>query len=180
MPAMSLKKQEYNLSIEDETLLHRMSELVKPLTKKPITQAAVKLKQPLAITIATSAKYFSPAKQPVEIGLSGGLNKEKQRKMDQGKLPIDISIDLHGMTTERAFIAFEKAIEQAYTQQLRFMLVITGKGKNSSAPSGVLRHELPLWLSLPQISSKIIRASQASAQHGGSGAFYILIKRAKS
>jgi len=157
-------------------LLKHMADMVKPLLKKPVNLPVVKHKP---ITVSADAVAHFNVKPRGSAGSAGGLNLSNQRKMDQGQIPIDISIDLHGMRTDQAFSAFEQAIDRAYSQQMRFMLVITGKGRNSSTPEGVLRTELPRWLKLPHISGKIIRASQATRQHGGDGAFYILIKRMK-
>ena len=84
------------------------------------------------------------------------------------------------LTLNEAFKALEKAIISAYENQNRLLLVITGKGRNSVLGSGALKRELPHWLSLSHIASKIIRASNAAPKDGGDGAFYILIKRLKS
>ena len=118
--------------------------------------------------------------KPIRISQTGGLSRIQQKKMNKGDLPIELEIDLHGMNREQAYITFINAIRHAYHNQQRLVLCITGKGRNSIESSGVLRHELPKWLDLPEIASKIIRVCPASKQHGGDGAFYVILKKKKA
>jgi DNA-nicking Smr family endonuclease len=48
--------------------------------------------------------------------------------------------------------------------------VITGKG-------GVLRRYLPLWLGQEELKPLVSGIAEAHATHGGSGAFYVALKR---
>ena len=59
------------------------------------------------------------------------------------------------------------------------MLVITGKGQPAASGEarGVLRRQLPLWLSLPELRSLVLGFDAAHAAHGGDGAFYIRLRR---
>lgn len=62
------------------------------------------------------------------------------------KISIDSRLDLHGYTVQKAFEALVAFVEQS--NQMRCVLVITGK-------SGVLRQELPKWLTQNPIFSTI-------------------------
>ncbi len=61
------------------------------------------------------------------------------------------------------------------------MLVITGKGKRSeeswSNEGGVLKRQVPLWLSLPEFRALVIGFEEAGIRHGGAGALYIRVRR---
>jgi DNA-nicking Smr family endonuclease len=61
------------------------------------------------------------------------------------------------------------------------VLVITGKGRTSAAASerGVLRRQVPLWLSLPEFRSLVVGFEEAHIGHGGEGALYVRIRRSK-
>ena len=53
------------------------------------------------------------------------------------------------------------------------VLVITGKGRGGE---GVLRAQLPRWLSQPDLRPLVSRLAPAHARHGGSGAFYVFLR----
>ena len=57
------------------------------------------------------------------------------------------------------------------------MLVITGKGKVGGAKSerGVLRRQVPQWLSLPEFRSLVVGFEEAHIGHGGEGALYVRV-----
>ena len=42
---------------------------------------------------------------------------------------------------------------------------------------GVLRHQVPQWLSMPPLSSAVLQVSQAHISHGGGGAYYVYLRR---
>ncbi len=75
------------------------------------------------------------------------------------------------MTQAKAHNAFESFIQKHISQNSRRLLVITGKG------SGILQQALPKWMNSPDISGQILAYDEAKAKHGGSGAYYILLKR---
>jgi len=176
---MAAKKQEYIITNDDIYLLDSAYCSVRPLSKKSIASKNYKPKEMLCDLNEPPTKKTQVVVKAFDISSSGGLSKSAQRKMDSGNLKPDTILDLHGMNLNQAFAAFESAISSAYQNQNRLLLVITGKGKNNPLGSGALRRELPRWLSLSHIGSKVIRASNAAPKDGGDGAFYILIKRLK-
>jgi DNA-nicking Smr family endonuclease len=177
---MAAKKREYIITEDDVDLLNFTYSSVRPLSKKPLELQDYKPKEKLSNIHIPNIRNNDTGIDAFDIGSSGGLKRSEQRKMDSGRFSPDITLDLHGMTLNEAFKALEKAIISAYENQNRLLLVITGKGRNSVLGSGALKRELPHWLSLSHIASKIIRASNAAPKDGGDGAFYILIKRLKS
>jgi len=56
----------------------------------------------------------------------------------------------------------------------RCILVITGKGLHGQ---GIIREQLPKWLSISDLKDYILAINQAKPTHGGSGAFYILLRK---
>jgi DNA-nicking Smr family endonuclease len=42
---------------------------------------------------------------------------------------------------------------------------------------GVLRRSLPLWLAEPEFSVLVSGYASAHARHGGSGAFYVMLRQ---
>lgn len=96
--------------------------------------------------------------------------------MRDGTLRLDARIDLHGMTQSEAHAALEKFIDAQVKKGARHLLIITGKGKLGG---GVLRTNLKLWLKILPGADEILRVAQASIKHGGSGAFYVILKKKK-
>ena len=97
------------------------------------------------------------------------------KKLKRGQLDIDAKIDLHGMTKEAADHALEQFIYRHIGARRKLLLVITGKG-GLDAP-GVLKSSLEGWLNAPALRPSIIAFSQAKPEHGGSGAFYVLLRK---
>jgi DNA-nicking Smr family endonuclease len=62
---------------------------------------------------------------------------------------------------------------------------VTGKGKqrDDGGPIpvriGVLRHQVPQWLNNPPLSLAILQVTQAHVRHGGGGAYYVYLKKAR-
>ena len=104
-------------------------------------------------------------------------------KLKRGKMRPEGRIDLHGMTLDRAHPALTKFILGSHAKGRRLVLVITGKGKmrDEGGPipvrHGVLRHQVPQWLTMPPLSSAVLQVSQAHISHGGGGAYYVYLRR---
>ncbi|MBI1417230.1 MAG: DNA mismatch repair protein MutS [Limimaricola sp.] len=107
-------------------------------------------------------------------------------KLSRGRLAPEARIDLHGMTLAEAHPELISFILTAHATGRRLVLVITGKGKQRDdegpMPSrhGVLRRQVPHWLSMPPLSPVILQVSQAHLKHGGAGAYYVYLRRHKT
>jgi DNA-nicking Smr family endonuclease len=111
------------------------------------------------------------------------MDRKAYGKLKRGKLQPEARIDLHGMTVDRAHGALSSFIFRAHGQGKRLVLVITGKGRRSDAGGpipvrqGVLRHNVPHWLSIPPLSGLVMQVTDAHARHGGGGAYYVYLRR---
>ena len=103
--------------------------------------------------------------------------------MKRGKLKPEGKLDLHGMRVDSAHPALVSFILSAHSAGKRLVLVITGKGKDRDEPGpmpvprGVLRHQVPQWLSLPPLSQVVLQVTPAHVSHGGGGAYYVYLRR---
>jgi DNA-nicking Smr family endonuclease len=97
----------------------------------------------------------------------GGHDEAKFRR---GRSEPEGRIDLHGMTKDGAYRALIQFLMNAQADGKRLVLVITGKG-------GILRVHLPLWLGQSDLKSLVGGISEAHVRHGGSGAFYVTLRR---
>lgn len=112
-------------------------------------------------------------------GVTDGIDRSTANKFQKGKMQIDGRIDLHGMTQDVAHHALNAFIEESWRAGKRCVLVITGKGSRADeyGRTGLLRQRTPQWLSAPRLRNRILAINQAQIQHGGAGAFYVLLKR---
>lgn len=106
------------------------------------------------------------------------LGKRERTKLSRGRSEIEARLDLHGMTQMRAHRALSGFLHRAHHDGLTFVLVITGKGR-SGGESGVLRRQVPEWLSLPEFRAFVVGSEEAGIGHGGEGALYVRIRRAR-
>lgn len=111
------------------------------------------------------------------------MDRKAHQKMTRGRLDPEARIDLHGMTLAQAHPELIRFILGAQDTGKRLVLVITGKGKRGldDGPipqrQGVLRHQVPQWLHLPPLGSAVLQISEAHLKHGGSGAYYVYLRR---
>ena len=107
----------------------------------------------------------------VVVGDTSRINKSHARKLKSGDIPIDAVLDLHGMTQQQAFYQVDNFISMACMNRYRKVRIITGKGK------GILQNALPEWLSNSRFREHILTTTIARPEHGGSGAYYVLLKK---
>jgi len=105
-----------------------------------------------------------------------------RRRLMRGQLPIDGTIDLHGMRQWEAHAALSRFIASRSARGDRTILVITGKGLKKTGygaieQQGVLRHMLPLWLRDPALAPMIAGWEISAQSHGGEGAYYVRLMR---
>ena len=141
-----------------------------PLPAAPVTRPAP---SPRPVAAAPAPRAVKPAVPPL-----APLGKRERTKLSRGRSEIEARLDLHGMTQTRAHRALTGFLHRAHHDGLTFVLVITGKGR-SGGESGVLRRQVPEWLSLPEFRSFVVGFETAHIGHGGEGALYVRIRRAR-
>jgi len=109
------------------------------------------------------------------------IEPRMHRHVRRGRIPIEASIDLHGMTQNVARSTLNNFIQNRFQKGDRTLLVITGKGQKSPGygtqiRGGVLRQMLPIWLKEPQLAPLISGFEVSGRHHGGEGAFYVRLK----
>tara|TARA_Y100000022_G_scaffold129628_1_gene112338 strand:+ start:277 stop:699 length:423 start_codon:yes stop_codon:yes gene_type:complete len=99
------------------------------------------------------------------------------------------SIDLHGYTLEDANKAIEEFIIKSFEEKVNKLIVVTGKGIHSdverdpyvSKDLSILKYSVPEFISNNQnLNNLINEITDAKIEDGGSGAFYIFLKKNKS
>ena len=129
-------------------------------------------------------------KKDWETFLSGNEKlPNKDYKTSNQKIFKTRSIDLHGYTLEQANKTIEDFIYQAYREKVNKLIVVTGKGIHSqnekdpyvSKDLSILKYSVPEFIeNNKNLMSIINEIKDASIEDGGSGAFYIFLKKNKS
>ena len=98
------------------------------------------------------------------------------------------SIDLHGYTLDEANKILEEFISKAHQDNINKLKVVTGKGMHSqneknpyvSKDLGILKYSVPEFIKNNRNLNKIILKTEgAKINDGGTGAFYIYLKKNK-
>jgi DNA-nicking Smr family endonuclease len=175
------------LTAEEERLWAAVARSVRPLrakaTAKPSAAPpakAVPSKSPTAR--APAAKHTEHAPQPVAPRVkpaspASTLARRERQQLARGKAEIGGRIDLHGMTQAEAHDALLRFLRRAQGEGAKFVLVITGKG---GGDRGVLRRQVPLWLALPAFRASVLGFDVAHVGHGGEGALYVRLRKART
>ncbi len=187
-PAAPRRKR--GLSEEERALWESVAKQIKSLRKKPrapkpepglaaeptADPKAAARKSPASARMLPAQKPSAPAAPPL-----APIGRRERSQLSRGRKEIDARLDLHGMTQTRAHHALSNFLQRAHRDGLTFVLVITGKGRTTAAPSerGVLRRQVPQWLSLPEFRSLVVGFEDAQIGHDGEGALYVRIRRAK-
>lgn len=184
------------LSAEDQALWKQVAASAKPMhATRPAPQTSQKSPTPSAKRAITSFQIGqkAPAHDPghhLAPSVVERVNDAKIRmdratyqKMQRGKLKPEAKIDLHGMTLARAHPALIEFVARAHSRGARLVLVITGKGRDRDEDGpipirrGVLRHQVPAWLTAPPLGQMVLDIRTAHLRHGGEGAYYVYLKR---
>jgi len=181
-------RRKRGLSEEDRALWESVAKQVKPLRKrhrpsKPSvasTEADSKVapKPAASLRHVTPARIVAPSKpEPPPLAPIG---RRERSHLSRGRKEIDARLDLHGMTQTRAHRALFGFLQRAHHDRLTFVLIITGKGKlGAESERGVLRRQVPQWLGLPEFRSLVVGFEEAHIGHGGEGALYVRVRRAR-
>jgi DNA-nicking Smr family endonuclease len=117
--------------------------------------------------VAAQASKPRKMASPLTVGdQPGGIDTATWQRFRTGKLVAARRLDLHGMTTQRAFHALVSFIRSAHSDQVRCVEVVTGRGTGDTG--GTIRREFPHWLNLPEIRPLILGAVHPHALNPGS------------
>jgi DNA-nicking Smr family endonuclease len=111
------------------------------------------------------------------------FDRDVDRALAKGKRRPEAKLDLHGMTLVAAERAVTQFLAESTEQSLKVVLIVTGKGtrlEGGRVFGGRIRAEFPGWLERPENRTRVAGVRAAHPRHGGSGAFYVLLRRRSS
>lgn len=179
------------LSDDERALWKTVTRSVHPLRDEEIGDAAPE--QPPLEEEARKPENPAPAKVTPTVPARSAkappplapLDRRMKLRVARGSKAIDLRLDLHGYTQDRAYDALLGFLRTAQANGATLALVITGKGKAgdggpfAGAEKGVLRRQVPQWLRLPAFRPYVVGFEGAHVTHGGEGALYVRIRRAR-
>ncbi len=177
------------LSDEERVLWKGVTRSIAPLRKpsRPETDAVAPEAAPPAAAKRRPRPAPPPAApvappKPVPPPLAP-LTRKMKHRIARGARAIDGRLDLHGMTQAEAHDALFSFLRARQARGAKVVLVITGKGARGGGDNGgrgVLKRMVPMWLRLPELHGVILGFEDAAVSHGGEGALYVSIRRARS
>lgn len=148
------------------------AELSRPKPKPKARQAraarqavlAASLDGPFAIDVAEEMSFVRP-----------GVSPQVLRRLKRGELALEAEIDLHGMRVAEARRALQEFIRECVARRIGCIRIVHGKGTRSGPDGPILKPSVHHWLSL---WDEVLAFVSAQPRHGGSGAVYVLLRRA--
>ncbi|MCH8491193.1 MAG: Smr/MutS family protein [Oceanicaulis sp.] len=129
--------------------------------------------------------------RPPETMVRRPADRSADRRLRRGRVEVEARLDLHGLTASAARGALLRVLMRARARGFGAVLVITGKGAGARAQDdsrfepwsmdarplpGVLRRAFTGWMAEPDFAPLCAGYSPAHARHGGSGAFYVILR----
>lgn len=180
------------LSEEDKVLWKRVTSTVEPTADRANLFATSKKQSRVDLqntfagamsipkeTIHRTVKLLpvKPVIPPIKPAIpqhNQAIDHKTRKKIVKGRMPIEARIDLHGMNQNNAIAKLRGFLQQAQFNDYRLVLVITGKG---DAGNGVLRRQVPNWLTNNDLANIVSGFQESHISHGGSGALYVRLRR---
>tara|TARA_X000000368_G_scaffold43325_1_gene31197 strand:- start:1382 stop:1795 length:414 start_codon:yes stop_codon:yes gene_type:complete len=111
---------------------------------------------------------------------------DKDENFKKQKIKKSFSFDLHGYSLDEANKKIKSIVWDAYENGISKLIIVTGKGLHStnekdpykSKNLGILKYSVPEYLkNNKELMNMINYIDEAKIQDGGSGAFYIYLKK---
>lgn len=141
---------------------------------------------PAVSSSTPSWRVAEPRKQPLPPRAAAPgvtLDGSWDRQLTRGSVQPDATVDLHGHTLTSAYALLDRALDRSRARGDRVVLLITGKPPrpDSERPHarGVIRAAVGDWLRASPHAGAIAAVRGAAPRHGGAGALYIILRRAR-
>jgi DNA-nicking Smr family endonuclease len=108
-------------------------------------------------------------------GRRHGVDGRLVRRLRLGELPVDATLDLHGMGVNEARDAVERFVCDRRARGDRVLVIVHGRGRGSPRGQPVLRGEVAAWLGEGRASPNVAAFVTAPPEHGGEGAVCVLL-----
>lgn len=102
-----------------------------------------------------------------------GVQRRVLAELQRGRVPINLELDLHGLTTAHAQAILREFLADCRARRVRCARIIHGKGARSPDRQPVLKQKLNYWL---RLRPEVLAFCSAPRRDGGTGAVYVLLR----
>jgi len=103
-----------------------------------------------------------------------GISREKLKSLGAGRPPIDLEVDLHGMTRDETLAGMERVMLNALQDRLRVVCIVHGRGLHSHGRP-VLKEAVYEWLRSGPFAGHVLAVIPKPYTGGGSA--LVLLRR---
>lgn len=103
-----------------------------------------------------------------------GVQEGQMRKLKLGQISFEGSLDLHGMSVEKARDTLWEFIAEANKLEVRCVRITHGKAARMDGRKPMIKSHVNTWL---RQHPQVLGFTSCLAKHGGTGAVYVLLKR---
>ena len=103
-----------------------------------------------------------------------GVQETQLRKLKLGQIPFEGSLDLHGMTVEKARETLWAFLAEATKFEIRCVRVTHGKAVRLDGKRPMIKSHVNTWL---RQHTQVLGFTSCQPRHGGAGAVYVMLKR---
>lgn len=103
-----------------------------------------------------------------------GVQDSQLRRMKAGQIAFEGTLDLHGMSVEKARTILREFLTEALRLEVRCVRVTHGKAARLDGKKPMIKSHVNTWL---RQHEKVLGFTSCMPKHGGTGAVYVLLKR---
>lgn len=152
---------------------HRQKNKITHEQKKPLSkQTAIQSRKSNPASVAAPVRIDQTTEGPYALFVRSGVSKSTLKKLRNGLLRIEESIDLHGMRSQQATRALQIFLEESLEHGYECIEIVHGKGQRSEQAGGILKPMTIHWL---KQRPEVLAFCSAIPSHGGSGATCVLL-----
>lgn len=104
-----------------------------------------------------------------------GVSNRDMRRLRRGEFAIEAEIDLHGLRLEEARAELQRFLRECIDRGLASVRIVHGKGSRSGPDGPILKPGVQHWLAR---WDEVLAFASSQPRHGGTGAVYVLLRRA--
>jgi len=165
---------------DEQALWDRVARSVRPLVRDRPSPAA-----PVVPTVPTQQQRPSASRAVPQTSVparapGGTLDGSWDRALRRGGVVPEMVIDLHGHTLAAAHAALDHGLERAIAEGARVILLVTGRAPREGGRRGIIHASFRDWLAGSRHARRIAAVRPAHPRHGGTGAFYLVLRRSRA
>ncbi|WP_248919176.1 Smr/MutS family protein [Pseudomonas entomophila] len=158
---------------------HDRAEVGKPKTDRKqlagLRQAAtIRSDQPLVVDGLSDQFVIDVGAEDELMWRRDGVQESQIRKLKLGQIAFEGSLDLHGMSVEKARETLWDFIAEATKLEVRCVRVTHGKAARIDGKRPMIKSHVNTWL---RQHPQVLGFASCQARHGGTGALYVMLKR---